>query len=73
MPDRHMTRDIDADDVQRLMRDEDALLIEVLPRDEYAEEHVLGAQNIPLTEMTAEAVGWIPRDRPVIVYCNDYF
>jgi len=65
--------DIDVDDVDRLVREQDALLVEVLPRDEYVEEHLPGAKSIPLTEMTAEAVAGIDRDRPVIVYCNDYF
>jgi rhodanese-related sulfurtransferase len=66
-----MPIDIDADEVARLIREEDALLIEVLPRDEYSEEHLPGAQSIPLTEMTADAVAGIDHDRPVIVYCHD--
>ncbi len=36
------------DEVQRLIREETALLIEVLPTQEYEDEHIEGAINIPL-------------------------
>jgi rhodanese-related sulfurtransferase len=66
-----MPTDIGVEEAQRLIREDDALLLEVLPREEYAEEHIAGAENIPLRELSAEAVGGIDRDRPVIVYCDD--
>ena len=46
-----------------------AQLIEVLPADEYDELHLPGAINIPLKELTAEAVSRLDRSRPVIAYC----
>ena len=66
-----MPTDIDTDEAQRLLRDENAYLLEVLPRDEYEEEHIAGAANVPLKALTADAVREIDRDRPIIVYCDD--
>jgi rhodanese-related sulfurtransferase len=66
-----MPTDIDVDEAQRLLHEEDAVLFEVLPREEYEEEHIAGAESIPLRKLTAEAVRGIGRDRAVIVYCDD--
>jgi rhodanese-related sulfurtransferase len=66
-----MPTDIGIDEARRLIREDDALLLEVLPREEYEEEHIVGADSIPLKELTADAVRRIDRDRPVIVYCDD--
>jgi rhodanese-related sulfurtransferase len=66
-----MPTDIGTDEAQRLLRDEDAFLLEVLPHDEYEEEHIAGAESIPLKKLSAEAVRGIDHDRPVIVYCDD--
>lgn len=49
-----------------------AQLVEVLPRDEYEDEHLHGAINIPLKELSREAAQQLERSRPVIVYCFDY-
>lgn len=58
-------------DLQRLVR-EGAQLVEVLPRDEYDEEHLPGALNIPLREIDRDAPRLLRRDAPVIVYCWDF-
>jgi rhodanese-related sulfurtransferase len=63
--------EIDADEVQRLVRDEGAVLLEVLPEQEYEEEHLPGAINIALKRLTREAVEELDRSRPVIAYCHD--
>ena len=47
-------------------------LVEVLPRDEYEDEHLPGAINIPLKELDRETAEQLERLRPVIVYCYDY-
>jgi len=47
-------------------------LVEVLPRDEYEDEHLPGAINIPLKELDRETAQQLERLRPVIVYCYDY-
>ncbi|HEX3299638.1 MAG TPA: rhodanese-like domain-containing protein [Actinomycetota bacterium] len=66
-----MPTDIGTDEAQRLLRDEDAFLLEVLPHDEYEEEHIAGAESIPLKDLTPDAIRHIDRARPVIVYCDD--
>jgi rhodanese-related sulfurtransferase len=63
--------EVDRDEVRRLLA-EGALLVEVLPAEEYAEEHLPGALNIPLKELDRERTRTLDRSRPVIVYCHDY-
>ncbi|MFA5890924.1 MAG: rhodanese-like domain-containing protein [Actinomycetota bacterium] len=67
-----MPQIIDRDEVQRLVRDEGAQIVEVLPRAEYEEEHIAGAINLPLKELNAETVARLDRGRPVITYCHEY-
>ena len=60
------------DELRRLMKEEDARLVDVLPREEYEEEHLPGAINIPLKELNRDTTAQLRRDAPVIVYCHDY-
>jgi rhodanese-related sulfurtransferase len=48
-----------------------AQLVEVLPEQEYLDEHLPGAINIPLKQLDAETAAGLDRERPVIVYCWD--
>jgi phage shock protein E len=48
-----------------------AQLVEVLPQDEYDEEHLPGAVHLPLRRLDAAAAGVLDRTRPVVVYCWD--
>ncbi len=66
-----MPQFITREEVQRLVRDEAAQLVEVLPPAEYEEEHIAGAINIPLKRLDGESVSALDRARPVIVYCHD--
>ena len=43
-------------------------LVEVLPLDEYEEEHLPGAIHLPLKSLTSSAASVLDRARPVIVY-----
>jgi rhodanese-related sulfurtransferase len=63
---------IDRREVQRLLAEEDAQLVEVLPQEDFAKEHLVGAINIPLKELDERALRELDRRRPVVVYCNDY-
>lgn len=49
-----------------------AQLVEVLPRTDYDEEHLPGAQSLPLTAMTAATVAHLDPAAPTVVYCFDY-
>ena len=66
-----MPHSIARDEVRGLL-DEGAQLVEVLPRQEYEEEHLPGAINIPLKELDRETTAQLKRDEPVLVYCHDY-
>jgi rhodanese-related sulfurtransferase len=47
-------------------------MVEVLPAAEFEEEHLPGAINIPLKQLTRQATALLDKERPVIVYCWDY-
>jgi rhodanese-related sulfurtransferase len=66
-----MPRVVDRDEVRRLVAEEGAELVDVLPRQEYEWEHPLSAINIPLKELAGRASEELERSRPVIVYCYD--
>ena len=66
-----MAAAIDRDELARLLREEQAQLVEVLPADEYEDEHLPGAINIPLKTLDASAAARLDPGRPVIVYCYD--
>ena len=65
-----MPTQIAAQRVQELMS-AGATVVEVLPRDEYTEQHLPGALGIPLKELDAGRVADLDRDAPVVVYCWD--
>jgi rhodanese-related sulfurtransferase len=65
-----MPTEIDRHQVQQLL-DRGAQLVEVLPEDEYEEDHLPGAISLPLRRLETEAVRMLDRARPVIVYCWD--
>jgi rhodanese-related sulfurtransferase len=65
-----MPKGIDRNEVQRLLS-EGAQLVEVLPREEYDEEHLPGAINLPLRRIETEARDRLDSERAVIVYCYD--
>jgi rhodanese-related sulfurtransferase len=65
-----MPRPIERDDVRRLL-DGGAQLVEVLPAEEFDEEHLPGAINIPLRRIDEQARERLDPSRPVVVYCWD--
>ena len=66
-----VTRAIDRERVRELLA-AGAQLVEVLPDEEYEDEHLPGAVNLPLKELNASTAARLDRARPVIVYCYDY-
>jgi len=60
------------DELRRLVAEEAAQLVDVLPNREYADEHLPGAINLPLKELNRRTAGTLDRNRPVITYCHDY-
>jgi rhodanese-related sulfurtransferase len=64
-----MATEIHREDVRRLLR-EGGQLIEVMPRQQYEEEHIAGAISIPLGRLNEDAHRLL-RERAIIVYCYD--
>jgi phage shock protein E len=65
-----MAIQITREDVQR-MTAEGAVVIDMLPEGEYAEEHIAGAVNIPQKQLTPQGTAHLAKDAPLIVYCYD--
>ena len=63
---------VDRQEVQRLRDEQDAQLVDVLPVDEYDDEHIAGAINLPLKQLNANTAARLDRGLPVIMYCHDY-
>jgi rhodanese-related sulfurtransferase len=61
---------IDLAELERLL-DGDAQLVDVLAPEEYAEEHLPGANNIPIKQLDAGSAARLDRRKPVVVYCHD--
>ncbi len=66
-----MPTSIDRNEVQRLMAEEGATLIEVMPREEFDAEHIVGAINLPIKELDALTTARLTKTDPIIVYCWD--
>ena len=62
---------IERERVQELVAD-GAQLVEVLPPEEYEDEYLPGAINIPLKQLNRDTAQQLDRSRAVIVYCHDY-
>ena len=67
-----MPTPLDRQEVQRLLAEAEAQLVEVLPSAEYEDEHLPGALNIPLKQLDRETTRALDRARPVVAYCYDY-
>ena len=61
---------IDRHRVRQLL-DSGAQVVEVLPADEYADEHLPGALNVPLKQLDANTAQQLDIHRPVALYCWD--
>ncbi|MFQ5523786.1 MAG: rhodanese-like domain-containing protein [Acidimicrobiia bacterium] len=66
-----MEASIDRAELLRLIEEEGAQVVDVLPEREYAEAHIPGAISLYLRRMNAETVTLLRRDKPVVVYCHD--
>jgi rhodanese-related sulfurtransferase len=69
LPGRGNGNTVSRSDVSGLVRDGNALLLDVRPRKEFEAGHLRGAVNIPIEELSAR-VDELPRDRRVITYCR---
>ena len=65
-----MAQQVDRERVRSLMK-EGAQIVDVLPAEAYAEDHLPGAINLPLRKIEAGASQVLDRARPIVVYCAD--
>jgi rhodanese-related sulfurtransferase len=65
-----MPTEIRREDVQQLVA-EGAQLVEVLPKEEFDEQHLPGAIHIPLRKIDPGVRTSLTPKRPVVVYCWD--
>lgn len=63
-----MSTPISRDELQRLVEQEDAQIVDVLPTREYAEGHLPGAINLPLKKLNRDTAAVLDRARPVVLY-----
>ncbi len=63
-----MVTSIDRTELLRLIDEENAQIVDVLPEQEFTESHIPGAISFPLRRLTAQTVSVLGRDKPVVVY-----
>jgi len=56
--------------LKELMKDPATRVVDVRSPLEYATEHIPGAQNIPLEEVTARLAEFRSNHKPVVLYCR---
>jgi cytosine permease len=66
-------REISRDEIRRRLDDPTLLLVDVLPREAYAVEHISGAVNLPLAEVERHALQVLPdRTADIAAYCAKF-
>lgn len=66
-------REISRDEIRRRLHDPTLLLVDVLPREAYAAEHISGAFNLPLAEVETHAPELLPdRNADIVTYCAKF-
>ena len=66
-----MPESIEIARVQTLVR-QGAQIVDVLAPDEYDDEHLPGAINIPLKKLDRATTRVLQPERPIVVYCHDF-
>jgi rhodanese-related sulfurtransferase/DNA-binding transcriptional ArsR family regulator len=69
LADRGELQAIDAATLQRRLREDDLLVLDVRPTAEFEAGHIPGARSIPLPELTAR-LDEIPPDHTIVAYCR---
>ena len=60
---------VSADELRRRLAENDVVLLDVRPAEEYRAGHIPGAWSMPIDELKAR-LAELPRDREVIAYCR---
>jgi rhodanese-related sulfurtransferase/DNA-binding transcriptional ArsR family regulator len=67
--DRDSLEAVSRQELQQRLRDGLVTVLDVRPEDEFAEAHLPGAVNIPLSQLT-KRIGELPQDVEVVAYCR---
>jgi rhodanese-related sulfurtransferase/DNA-binding transcriptional ArsR family regulator len=67
--DRDSFEAVSRDELQARLRDGLVTILDVRPEDEFAEAHLPGAVNVPLSQLR-ERMDELPRDLDVVAYCR---
>jgi ArsR family transcriptional regulator len=66
-------REISRDEIRRRLSDPTLLLVDVLPHEAFAVEHISGAINLPLAELEEHALQVLPdRTADIATYCAKF-
>jgi rhodanese-related sulfurtransferase len=66
-------REISRDEINRRLRDPALIVVDVLPQEAYAAEHISGAINLPLAEVENRAPQVLPdRNADIAAYCAKF-
>jgi rhodanese-related sulfurtransferase len=66
-------REISRDEIKRRLHDPALLLVDVLPREAYAAEHIPRSVNLPLAEVEQRAPQLLPeRSADIAAYCAKF-
>lgn len=60
---------VTSDELARLIRSGEIVLLDVRPEQEYAAGHIAGARSMPVSDLGAR-VGELPPDREYVAYCR---
>jgi rhodanese-related sulfurtransferase len=63
---------VDMDELKRKVSEEEALIIDVRPEEEFIHAHLPGAISIPLTELEKKLYE-LPWDKSIVAYCRGRF
>lgn len=62
---------ITTEKLESMQENRDVNLVDVLSEDHFNEEHIEGAENIPLESIASEALNRFDKDEEIVVYCKD--
>ncbi|MGE5197382.1 MAG: rhodanese-like domain-containing protein [Deltaproteobacteria bacterium] len=68
-----MVKQISRDELKDTMsRDEEFMLVDVLSKESYSNEHIKGAISIPLEELERKAPKLLKKSEKIVVYCASF-
>ncbi|MBT3275464.1 MAG: metalloregulator ArsR/SmtB family transcription factor [Spirochaetales bacterium] len=63
---------VDMNELQKLVSEDDVIILDVRPEEEYRQAHLPGAISVPLDELELR-VEELPKDKEIVAYCRGRF